>query len=68
MDISTNLLFTKPVLESWGWTFGIPANPIIHSISSTWAAFTALFCLYILLDYLSKIHNINKKKQKNIQH
>lgn len=66
IDISTNLLLTKPVLVSWGWTFGIPTNPIMHSIPSTWAAFTALFCFYIILDYLSKLHNINKKKQTRI--
>lgn len=66
IDISTNLLFTNPVLESWGWTFGIPANPIIHSISTTWAAFTALFCLYVLLDYSEKLYNINKIKQTRI--
>jgi hypothetical protein len=63
IDINTNLLFTEPVKELWGWTFGIPSYPLIHSISSTWAAFTAIFCLYIFLEYSAKIHNPQRKKQ-----
>ena len=63
IDITTNLLVTKPIKESWGWTFGIPSNPVIHTISTTWAAFTAFFCLYIILEYSSKIKNPYKKKK-----
>ena len=63
IDISTNLLVTEPIKESWGWTFGIPTNPIVHSISSTWAAFMALFCLYIFLDYSTKTYSTIRKKQ-----
>ncbi len=66
IDISTNFLVTEPVKETWGWTFGIPTNPVVHSISSTWAAFTSLFCLYIFLDYHSKTNNPIKKKRINL--
>ena len=62
IDISSNLLYTIPYKTSWGWSFGTPANPIIHTISSTWAAFAAVFCLYVFLDYYFKSYNHYKKK------
>lgn len=63
IDLTTNLLLTEPIKESWGWSFGIPANLIVHNIASGWAAFISIFCFYIILDYFYSINNPNKKKQ-----
>ena len=62
IDISTDLLKTEPLFREWGWTYGIPNYPLIYSISSTWAAFTGLFCIYICIDYLILLKN---KREKN---
>jgi len=62
IDIFTNFLNTKPIKEFWGWTYGIPEFPFAHSISTTWAAFTGVFCLYICLEYFLKQHNDLKRK------
>ncbi len=62
IDGTTNLLVTEPVREIWGWTFGIPKYPLAHAISSTWAAFSAIFCLYMCLEYYLNQNNISKKK------
>lgn len=63
IDLTTNYLVTEPVLEQWGWTYGIPEFPLAHTISSTWAAFTGVFCLYICLNYHQNIVNSKKKKR-----
>lgn len=63
IDINTQFLLSIPIKESWGWTYGIPTNPIIYSISVTWAAFISLYCLYILLSYFFKKNNFICKKQ-----
>ena len=63
IDTTTNLLVTEPVKETWGWTYGIPKYPLVHTISSTWAAFAAVFCLYMCLEYYLSQHNTIKKKR-----
>jgi len=61
LDIFTPLLLTVPIKEQWGWFFGIPLNPILYGISSTWAIFMIIFCLYIIIDYL---RNLKVESQK----
>jgi len=63
VDIFTDLLFTMPIKEQWGWMYGIPEHPLVHTISITWAAFTGFFCLYILLEYLQHTHNVIRRTQ-----
>lgn len=63
IDIKTNLLFTEPIKQSWGWTYGIHENTLVYGISSTWAAFTGFFCLYIYLDYMLHLKNKRKRNQ-----
>jgi hypothetical protein len=48
-------LFTIPIKAQWGWFFGIPLNPIFYGISTTWAVFTVIFCLYIFVEYLRTV-------------
>jgi len=61
VDISTNLLITAPIKEAWGWTYGIPEYPLFHGLSSTWAAFSGIFCLYMAVEYYLNQKNIRKK-------
>lgn len=63
IDIQTNLLYTEPIKQSWGWTYGIPENPIAYGISTTWAAFTGIFCVIIYLEYFLYHKNKRKKHQ-----
>lgn len=63
IDINTQFLLSIPMKESWGWTYGMPTNPVLYSISITWAAFIALYCLYFFLSYFFKENNLISKKQ-----
>lgn len=62
LDLNTNLLLTQPIKQSWGWTYGVPQHPTAYIISTTWAAFTGLFCIYICLDHYFNMNNLSKKK------
>jgi len=63
IDITTNLLITAPTKEAWGWSYGIPEHPLFHGLSSTWAAFAGIFCLYMVIEYFL---NQKNEKKKNI--
>jgi len=62
IDLTTNELMTIPSKEYWGWSYGLPTNGMLHSLSSNWAAFNSIFCLYIFVDYIIKTRHTNKKK------
>jgi len=61
-DINTKMLLTEPIKQTWGWTYGIPKYPLVYNISTTWAAFSGIFCIYMCLDYYINLNNISKKK------
>jgi len=61
-DMSTKMLLTQPIKQTWGWTYGIPEYPLVYNISTTWAAFSGIFCIYLCLDYYISLNNISKKK------
>jgi hypothetical protein len=63
LDIYTPHLFTTPIKAQWGWFFGIPLNPILYGISTTWAVFIIIFCLYIFIEYLSTVKTQIKKRK-----
>ena len=63
IDLHTDLLFTVPIKEQWGFMYGMPAHPIIYNISLTWAVITGFYCLYLLLEYYQKTSHLLKKKQ-----
>ena len=63
LDIFTPYLLTVPIKEEWGWFFGIPINPILYGISTTWAVFVVIFCLYIYVEHFKSIkHEIQKTR------
>jgi PAS domain S-box-containing protein len=63
LELATDLINQKPVLNAWGYSFGIAQNPTIYFIELFWGFFLMLLCLISCLHVYLRTEDPRKKKQ-----
>lgn len=63
LAFTTNTIGDEPVRQYWGWTYTIPEDSLVYSISYTWGYGMAILSVYLCLLYYLKQSDIKKKQQ-----
>jgi PAS domain S-box-containing protein len=63
LSLTTNMIGGEPVKEYWGWTYTIPENSLIYSISYSWAYGLGILSIYLCLLYYLRESDHKKRQQ-----
>ncbi len=62
VDVGTYWITGRPVLKSWGYTYGIPGS-LVNWLCNGWAAVLGILALILILRYYFKVSDRKKKIQ-----
>jgi len=63
LSLTTNTIGGEPVRQYWGWTYTIPEDSLVYSISYAWGYGLGVMSVYLCLLYYLKQSDIKRKQQ-----
>lgn len=63
LDISTNLIYAGPALESWGYTNAVQMNSAVTNVYGVWSGIFSLLVLFCFASYYNRVIDKVKKRQ-----
>ncbi|MFC1847899.1 ATP-binding protein [Chloroflexota bacterium] len=63
LTLTSNAVGGEPVRQYWGWTYSIPEDSLVYSISYAWAYGLGILSVYLCLLYYLKQSDVKKKQQ-----